>query len=66
MNGNEKRLNEIKLRLEDSAFNRLALLANLDDRTLTDYIHHIVVMHVFGHGARLDAAIECSNKSDRG
>jgi hypothetical protein len=53
MVGNEKRINEIKIRLEDTLFIKASQLANLDDRTLADYLHHVIALHVFGHDFKL-------------
>jgi len=50
----EKRLNEIKVRLTDSEWLAVSKLATIDDRTLGDYIHHIVALHLFGHEYKLN------------
>ncbi len=60
MQGHEKRANEIKLRLTDSELQKAAMLANLDDRTLTDYLHHVISLHLFGHASKLP---ECDSNS---
>ena len=53
MNGNEKRTNGIRINCEDSLFITVSKLAAASDRTLTDYIHHVLVLHAFGHDSML-------------
>jgi hypothetical protein len=51
----EKRINEIKIRLTDSELVAVSKLANIDDRSLGDYLHHVVALHLFGHEYKLQA-----------
>lgn len=54
MKGYEKCTKDIKLHVEPTLFNLLAELAHQEDRTLTDYVHHIVKAHVYGSKYKLD------------
>lgn len=49
----EKRLNEIKVRLTDSEFECVKTLARIDNRTLADYLHHVLKIHLHGHAYKL-------------
>jgi hypothetical protein len=56
----EKRINEIKIRLTDSEMVAVSQLANIDDRTLGDYLHHVIALHLFGHEYKLQPAeVKC-------
>lgn len=66
MNGSEKRLHDIKIRLTDSQLITVSRLAQLDDRTLADYINHVISLHCFGHSHRLPGSSCACNESDRG
>lgn len=66
MNGSEKRTNELKLRFTDTEINKLSLLANMDDRTLTDYVHHIIHERLFGIASRLPTCNDYDNSSNKG
>lgn len=64
MQGQEKRLNDIKIRLTDTEFMTVSKLAMLDDRTVADYLHHLIQNMLFGLSTRLDACDLNHNKAD--
>ena len=65
MQGIEKRSKDLKLHIEPSLFALLAELAHQEDRTITDYVHHVVKGHVFGHKYKLEcAAVQQANRDD--
>lgn len=66
MTGNEKRIHEVKVRLTDSQMLAVSRLAHLDDRTLADYLNHIISIHLFGHEYRLPACSDARLSSVRG
>jgi len=66
MVGNEKRTNEVKSRFTDSEYLALSKLAALDDRTIADYLHHVALIHLYGHSHRLGIDMPSCNKTDRG
>lgn len=61
----EKRINEIKIRLTDSEMVAVSQLANIDDRSLGDYLHHVIALHLFGHEYKLQIVSETGNKTNR-
>jgi hypothetical protein len=61
----EKRLNELKIRLTDSEWLAMSQLAEMDDRSMGDYAHHVVALHLFGHEYKLLAAREKDQKNQR-
>ena len=65
MQGSEKRLNDIKIRLTDSELLAITKLAALDDRTIADYLHHIIQTQLFGLSTRLTVCDLDGNKADR-
>ena len=65
MQGSEKRINDIKIRLTDSELLTITKLAALDDRTIADYLHHIIQTQLFGLATRLNACDMNGNKADR-
>lgn len=66
MVGHEKRINEVKSRFTDSEFLVLSKLAAISDRTIGDYVHHVVTSHLFGHASRLGVTDPVNNQTDRG
>jgi hypothetical protein len=44
----------------------LSKLAALDDRTITDYLHHVALIHLFGHSYKLVASVDGCNQTIRG
>ena len=66
MQGSEKRINDIKIRLTDSELLTITKLAALDDRTIADYLHHIIQTNLFGLATRLNACELDGNQSHRG
>lgn len=65
MIGNEKRINEIKLRFTDTELKALTNLSILDDRTVTDTAHSIIKTHLFGLVSRLNDCTGCGNQTNR-
>jgi len=65
MTSTEKRTNEVKIRLEDSLLLEVSQLAHVEDRTLADYLHHIISAHARGHGYKLRRGCDCGNQSIR-
>jgi hypothetical protein len=65
MNGQEKRINEIKLRLTDSELMAVTKLSVLDDRTVTDLLHHIINGYLFGRVVRLPDSDNLRNQTNR-
>ena len=65
MQGNEKRINDVKVRFEDSLYIEISKLADMDERTVADYLHLIVSMHVRGHGSRLSLIGDRRKSSNR-
>lgn len=61
----EKRLKELKIRLTDSEWLALSQLAEMDDRSLGDYGHHVIALHLFGHEYKLQACDVKSQKTIR-
>ena len=61
----EKRLNELKIRLTDSEWLCMSQLAEMDDRSMGDYAHHVVALHLFGYEYKLLATKEKHQKSSR-
>ena len=66
MQGSEKRIHDIKIRLTDTELLNLTKLAAIDDRTLADYLHHIIQTQLFGLATRLNACDLDDNQSHRG
>lgn len=44
-----KRINEVKLSIEDELFLELNRMAVIQDRKLADLVHHILGNYVYGH-----------------
>ena len=65
MVGTEKRIHEIKSRFTDSEYLALSKLASLDDRTITDYLHHVALTHLFGHSYKLLGGVPSFNQPNR-
>lgn len=61
----EKRLNELKIRLTDTEWLAMSQLAEMDDRSMGDYAHHVVALHLFGHEYKLQACREKEHKNNR-
>jgi hypothetical protein len=66
MVGDEKRVNEVKSRFTDSEYLALSKLAALDDRTIADYLHHVALIHLYGHSYKLVASVPGCNQTIRG
>lgn len=61
----EKRLNELKIRLTDTEWLAMSQLAEMDDRSMGDYAHHVVAIHLFGHEYKLQAASRENKRNNR-
>lgn len=66
MIGTEKRTFEVKLRFSERVYFILLRLAEADDRTLADYLHHHIERLVFGLSYILDVCTVKPNRSDGG
>ena len=54
----EKNSEEVKLRVPESLLLALAKLANIEDRSLSEYCRTVLSSHAFGHVHRLGQAGE--------
>lgn len=54
----EKNCEEVKLRVPESLLLALSKLANLEDRSLSEYCRTVLSSHAFGHVHRLEQAGE--------
>ncbi len=46
----DKLTEELKLRLSERVLRELQDLALLADRSVTDYVRHVINLHLYGHG----------------
>ena len=65
MVGDEKRIHEVKSRFTDSEYLALSKLAALDGRTVTGYLRHVALTHLFGHSYKLLAGGPRCNQAIR-
>ena len=53
MQGTEKRIHEVKIRLTDSELLAATKAAIIEDRTITDFVHHGFGSYMFGYAYRI-------------
>lgn len=65
----EKNSEEVKLRVPESLLLALSRLANIEDRSLSEYCRTVLSLHAFGHTYRLEQAVDAregNNGSSQG
>jgi len=54
----EKYVEEVKLRLTERLFLDLSRLAEADNRSISDYVRHVLLLHAYGSARSLRSDVD--------
>ena len=65
MKGTEKMTNEVRLKLTDTEFIDATKASIIEDRTVTDLVHHAFCSYMYGYAHRLPECCEDNKETNR-
>ena len=65
MKGTEKMTNEVRIKLTDSQLIDATKASIIEDRTVTDLVHHGFLFYMYGYAARLPECCEDTKETNK-